>query len=340
MTTDPFSRISDNDSNILPYFLLASGIRVPRKAIYALQDENRGVGPMSLGVMARTLDLLSVPYDAAQFRDAAEAAARGAALISLRDLSPHLSKPPSYSFAILMGLEVGGAPILHNAHGEVLQLSPSAWRRRWNGIGIHLTDPEPTVRGLDLVQQLQEEAASREAYLERVRYLEGVIDGHLCDTIVSECERQRIFRRSRVGLDTVSGSRTSFTGYLPPALAEPLIETLRRQEAWGSAKIEPVQVVRYRPHQEFRAHIDVSPDLLRPMTALLYLNDDFAGGGTKFPRLGKSWSAKKGSLLIFPNLDAHGDPIGWALHAGERVQAGTKYACNLWAREPGAVLRG
>jgi hypothetical protein len=338
--SDQFDLISDNDSNILPHFLLAAGIHVPRKAIYALQDENRGAGPMSLGVMARTLDRLSIRYDAAQFRDAAEAAARGVALISLRDLGSLPSKPPSHSFYALMGLEDDGTPILHNAHGEVLQLSPSAWRRRWNGIGIYLTEPKPTLLCPDLDQLLQEEATSRQAYLERVRYVEGAIDGHLCDTIVAQCERQRIFRRSRVGPDIVSGSRTSFTGYLPPNLSEPVIAALRRQEAWGFTEIEPVQIVRYRPKQEFRAHIDVSRNFLRPMTALLYLNDDFAGGGTAFPRLGKSWSAKKGSLLIFPNLDARGDPIAWALHAGERVRAGTKYACNIWAKRAAAVLDG
>ena len=330
---DPFDRISDQDYNILSYFLQTSGIRVPRKTVHALQDDVTDGGPMSLGVMARVLNQLSLQYTAARFHDVKEMAAGGVALVSLKDSGRSLHGPALHSFAVMIGLDRDGAPMLRNAHGESILLSPSAWRRRWNHVAIQLTVSKVTPTSADMALQTQEEAIGANAYLNRVRFAEGVVDDQFCDTIVRECERQRLFRRSRVSTrNIVSGHRTSFTGYLTPQFAEPVIARLREFPELRSAEFEPVQIVRYRPHQEFRAHIDVARNLSRSTTILLYLNDNFAGGGTIFPRLERSWSAKKGAVLIFPNLDEEGQPIEWSLHCGQRVDAGTKYVCNVWIR--------
>ena len=40
----------------------------------------------------------------------------------------------------------------------------------------------------------------------------------------------------------------------------------------------------------------------RTKTVMIYLNDDFEGGGTNFPDIKKHIKAKKGSVLIWENM--------------------------------------
>ena len=49
---------------------------------------------------------------------------------------------------------------------------------------------------------------------------------------------------------------------------------------------------------------------------------------------------KKGSAVLFYNMlkDGNGDDL--ALHAGEPVERGTKWACNLWIWDPHRGMRG
>lgn len=110
---------------------------------------------------------------------------------------------------------------------------------------------------------------------------------------------------------------------------------------------EKYQVIYYGETQEYRRHYDswehdYSEKSLRCMkfggarlmTALCYLNDVEEGGGTDFPRIGKTVSAKKGKMVCFENTyrGTHNKhPL--AEHAGMPVIKGEKYAFNLWFRE-------
>ena len=110
---------------------------------------------------------------------------------------------------------------------------------------------------------------------------------------------------------------------------------------------EKYQVIYYGETQEYRRHYDswehdyseksmrcMKLGGSRLMTALCYLNDVEEGGGTDFPRLGKTVKAKKGRMVCFENTykDNHiKHPL--AEHAGMPVIKGEKYAFNLWFRE-------
>lgn len=109
---------------------------------------------------------------------------------------------------------------------------------------------------------------------------------------------------------------------------------------------ESLQVIHYGPAQEYQAHYDAW-DIMsakgqektrvggnRAVTALIYLNDVEAGGGTGFPKLDIEVDPKPGRMCIFHDLipgrsNRHRD----SLHGGLPVVAGEKWACNLWFRE-------
>lgn len=107
---------------------------------------------------------------------------------------------------------------------------------------------------------------------------------------------------------------------------------------------EPLILLRYGPGQQYRPHRDyLPPNLIEPIaqggsgqreaTAILYLNDDVRGGATTFPLQGLSVAPRRGSLLVFRNLDANGQPDASTLHAGEPVRVGHKWICTLWIRQ-------
>jgi len=88
------------------------------------------------------------------------------------------------------------------------------------------------------------------------------------------------------------------------------------------AGLETSQVLHYEVGQEFAAHCDfldvnnpghaqdVAAHGQRALTVLIYLNDDYAGGDTAFPMLGRSFKGRKGDALIFWNLTPDGAPDG------------------------------
>ena len=107
---------------------------------------------------------------------------------------------------------------------------------------------------------------------------------------------------------------------------------------------EPTMVLHYTPGQSFAPHFDfveaVAPHLAqdiaehgqRVATFLLYLNDDFEGGETEFPRLGWRFKGRKGDALVFWNVGADGRPDQRTLHAGLQPTRGEKWVLSQWMR--------
>jgi prolyl 4-hydroxylase len=102
---------------------------------------------------------------------------------------------------------------------------------------------------------------------------------------------------------------------------------------------EPLQVLRYEPGQEYRPHFDAIPGMENPrvLTALVWLNDDYEGGETRFEELGISERGKAGDMILFANTLADGSPDERTRHSGKPVLSGVKYMASRWirARPPG-----
>jgi hypothetical protein len=110
--------------------------------------------------------------------------------------------------------------------------------------------------------------------------------------------------------------------------------------------LETSQVLHYQIGQEFAAHCDyldvsnpghakdVARHGQRALTVLIYLNDDFAGGDTSFPMLGRSFKGRKGDALVFWNVAPDGAPDGRTLHIGTAPTRGEKWLFSQWIRIP------
>ena len=110
---------------------------------------------------------------------------------------------------------------------------------------------------------------------------------------------------------------------------------------------EPFQVVHYKEGQEYKYHWDsfdesdeehndlyVGQSGQRIITVLGYLRDVPKGGETGFNRLGINVQPKRGTIVIWYNVepDTNKREI-LSQHAGLPVLEGEKYAFNLWFRE-------
>lgn len=98
---------------------------------------------------------------------------------------------------------------------------------------------------------------------------------------------------------------------------------------------ESMTVLHYKPGQQFRGHLDTLPHTRnqRCATALIYLNAQYTGGETVFPKLGISIKGEQGDLLVFDNVQIDGLPDPMSLHSGDPVIAGEKWLGSIWIRQ-------
>jgi len=67
-------------------------------------------------------------------------------------------------------------------------------------------------------------------------------------------------------------------------------------------------------------------------TGILYLNDDYEGGSTYFPKLGVDVYPKKGSMLYFKQC--YDEPTNWStIHESTKITKGTKWIASCFFSE-------
>lgn len=133
--------------------------------------------------------------------------------------------------------------------------------------------------------------------------------------------------------------RTSEGTAFPWVILNPAVQALNLRIAaasgTGVSQGEPLQILRYRPGQQYRNHLDavVGLDNRRIMTVIVYLNEGFGGGETRFTKAGIDFRGRKGDALLFRNTlpDGRADPL--TEHAGLPVTSGVKLIATRWIWE-------
>jgi prolyl 4-hydroxylase len=104
---------------------------------------------------------------------------------------------------------------------------------------------------------------------------------------------------------------------------------------------EGLQVLHYLPGQEYEPHFDwfdprqpgydtiTAVGGQRVASVVMYLNTPAQGGGTAFPELGLTVTARRGAAVYF----AYEGGDQQSLHAGLPVQRGEKWIATKWLRE-------
>lgn len=164
-------------------------------------------------------------------------------------------------------------------------------------------------------------------------------------TYLRECA-EPLFKESKLVSGHMKNVRKSETAWL--SKKDPVVaQVIGRVCALCDIPIshaEKMQVVKYGVGDYYHEHFDASCDDRqecvefeknggqRVVTMILYLNDDFDGGHTHFPKLQQDFVPVKNNGLLFYSLEKRQcHPL--SLHAGKPVKKGTKYIANVWLRE-------
>ena len=236
---------------------------------------------------------------------------------------------------------------------------PSDWRAACDFVRDLAASDAAAARQIAIIDSMALEADGAPGTLPRAQILHddpmitlipGLFTAAECAYLIEAAEpltEPSVVIDPRTGQFVRDPIRTSDAAAFPLALENPAIHALNRRlaAATGTAVTqgEPLQVLRYRPGQEYKLHIDALPPQIgnqRVLTALIYLNDDFEGGETDFPSLGLRVRGKTGDALIFANVHADGGPDQRVRHAGRPVRTGQKLLASRWIRARPLDLSG
>ena len=163
---------------------------------------------------------------------------------------------------------------------------------------------------------------------------------------LSESERRHIISEATNKLETSTIShnkmvdeniRKSETAWLDKddKVVRNVINRCLKQTDRPIGNCEKLQVLKYKPGGHYSPHQDCFNNDKNPRmyTFILALNDDYEGGETVFPNIGKRYKLKTGDALFFDTIDNYELMTSKALHGGEPVKNGEKWICNLWVRK-------
>ena len=173
-----------------------------------------------------------------------------------------------------------------------------------------------------------------------------------CATFIrlAEGRLRRAIVGGRSGQAEVSDRRTGSDSLLRPDKRPELMPVLMKL---GMAMRMPVEhaegfnVLHYAPGQEFKPHDDaISAAVIardeekfriaggqRLYSTMIYLNNVAEGGATVFPKIGVKVEPTPGRLLMFAvTVPGSAEPDPQAIHAGEPVIEGEKWAAIAWWR--------
>ena len=214
--------------------------------------------------------------------------------------------------------------------------------------------PEPKVfdesQTLDLGDRIG--IVQAQMILPRIVVIDNFLDRAECEALMREAQPR--LQRSGVveagtGNSMVTDYRTSegmFFDYEENPVVSTIERRIERAFHWPMACMETMQVLRYRPGEEYKPHQDFfdPADLGTPRqtklagnrvaTVVLYLNEPVRGGGTTFPDAGGlTVQAKQGRAVFFsycvPSADRR------TLHAARPVLEGEKWVAVKWFRRGG-----
>jgi hypothetical protein len=255
-----------------------------------------------------------------------------------------VARPQSWSEALdllLRAAELGD----EGARGQLSVLAGAAER------GGPLRPAEARAR-VDVQAWLTAPAAVVESEAPRIITARGVASAAACKWLRTRAKAR--LARARVndaaeGERREHGMRTNSAAYFGLFDTDLVLLLVQMRLAALSkvpwSRFEPPNVLHYAVGETFKTHVDfinpAAPAFAQELalfgqriaTALVWLNDGYAGGQTDFPTLGKRFRGAVGDALVFFNVDELGQPEPRTLHAGMPPTRGQKWILSQWMRE-------
>jgi len=185
----------------------------------------------------------------------------------------------------------------------------------------------------------------------RVRVIRGFATPAECGWLIDHA-RPRLKSAmiyDREGNEVVDPSRTNRSTEFQIPDMDLVIEIIRSRISRALriplAAFELTQFLHYQPGQEFRLHHDYldpsNPEHRKHLdthgqriaTFLIYLNEQFEGGETDFPKAGVRFRGKTGDAIFWANVGPDGGPDLASVHTGRPPLSGEKWILSQWVRD-------
>jgi len=310
-------------------------------------DETAARRAVALAAKGRALEALAILDDAARNGDAEAAFARGLWRIDGRFLPRDLAAARA-DFAQAAAL---GSRDASRVHAGFLAAGVGGSRDWAGALAVLRASSDPiAARQAALIAAMGLSGDGDPSAVPEAETLSGPPDIRMFRHLLSaeECAflvelAEARFRPARIFDEAqrrfvADPLRDSDAAGFPIVLEWPFVHALNRRIAAASgtdvAQGEPLQALRYAPGQQYRPHLDAVPGMAnqRILTALVYLNDDYEGGETRFLESGLAVKGRRGDMLLFGNALADGRPDPATRHAGEPVTQGVKLIASRWIR--------
>jgi prolyl 4-hydroxylase len=178
-------------------------------------------------------------------------------------------------------------------------------------------------------------------------FLPPPLCAHLVDRALPMLSAAKVYDARAGGLksDAMRTNRTAPFSLIDTDVVMHLVRArIAKAAGVDSVQLEPLEVLHYAPGERYRPHVDFFHPALpsfaaemrnkgqRVKTCLVYLNDDYDGGETEFPKINVKFRGRAGEALVFDNVQANGSGNMNTLHEGLPPTRGEKWLLSQWIR--------
>ena len=178
-------------------------------------------------------------------------------------------------------------------------------------------------------------------------FLTPALCAHLRSCSQARLEPAQVYdvRRNALKVDPMrSNTSAAFSLIDTDIVMQAVRARIARAAGVALAALEPPEVLHYSMGEQYRLHVDFlhpsTPHFAEQLrergqrikTFLVYLNDDYEGGHTEFPKAGVKFRGATGEALMFDNVDPDGEADMRTQHAGLPPTGGEKWLFSQWIR--------
>ena len=177
----------------------------------------------------------------------------------------------------------------------------------------------------------------------------GLFSTDICNWLIDRCrdrlKRARVYLGAAPSIDDYRSNTSAEFGVTESDFVTALVQTRLAAAAQVELnQLEALSVLHYAPGERFADHYDfvdpksagaardVASHGQRIFTLLTYLNEEYSGGETAFPRVGITHKGTPGEGLLLRNVLADGSPDLRTLHAGVPPSTGEKWIATQFIR--------
>ena len=172
-------------------------------------------------------------------------------------------------------------------------------------------------------------------------FYRNYLNHDLCDQFImqysAKTKKSEVTDGNNISLTKLRASSTAFIEN-DEKIGKQLKIKLSNDLEWDLSAFEKIQFTSYLQGEGYSPHYDAFEHKIiskkrrqRLFTSIIYLNDNFNGGHTNFPKLNIDVKPEKGAMLLFSNcMNSTNFLNPFMLHGSTPIESGKKNILTTW----------